>query len=110
LCKLRKPACLARRVTRTRDGGNAAKNARIHVATFQTLDVAEDEAEASFLLEHYPEDHFSHIIIDECHRSAWGKWSEVLRRNPDAVQIGLTQRPVSSKFLSRAERRRPTRR
>jgi type I restriction enzyme R subunit len=24
---------------------------------------------------------------------AWGKWSEVLRRNPEAVQIGLTATP-----------------
>src|ERR1019366_4184277 len=32
-------------------------------------------------------------IIDECHRSAWGKWSEVLTRNPNAVQIGLTATP-----------------
>lgn len=34
--------------------------------------------------------HFSHILIDECHRSAWGTWSEVLIRNPDAFQVGLT--------------------
>ncbi|MBE0626515.1 MAG: hypothetical protein IH606_17080 [Burkholderiales bacterium] len=31
----------------------------------------------------YPENHFSHILIDECHRFAWGTWSEVLTRNPD---------------------------
>ena len=30
---------------------------------------------------HYPPDRFSHIVIDECHRSAWGKWREVLERN-----------------------------
>lgn len=44
------------------------------------------------------ENYFSHIIIDECHRSAWGKWSEVLRRNPDAVQIGLTATPRKIKL------------
>ena len=33
------------------------------------------------------------IIIDECHRSAWGKWSEVLKRNPNAIHIGLTATP-----------------
>lgn len=38
-------------------------------------------------------DAFSVIIIDECHRSAWGRWSEVLLRNPNAVQIGLTATP-----------------
>ena len=45
------------------------------------------------LKEHYPENYFSHIVIDECHRSAWGKWSEVLTRNSEAVQIGLTATP-----------------
>ena len=72
---------------------NPAVNARIIVATYQTLGVANDDDDASFLRTHYPEDHFSHIIIDEAHRSAWGKWSEVLRRNDRAVHIGLTATP-----------------
>lgn len=74
-------------------GGNPQKNARILVATYQTLDVDSEEADANFLTANYPPDYFSHIIIDECHRSAWGKWSEVLTRNPNAVQIGLTATP-----------------
>lgn len=73
--------------------GDPAKNARVLIATYQTLGIDKPDADASFLLTHYPENHFSHIIIDECHRSAWGKWSEVLRRNPNAVQIGLTATP-----------------
>lgn len=52
-----------------------------------------DEDDANFLTENYPENFFSHIIIDECHRSAWGKWSLVLKRNAEAVQIGLTATP-----------------
>ena len=47
----------------------------------------------SFLTDHYGEDTFSVIIIDECHRSAWGKWSQVLTRNPNAIHIGLTATP-----------------
>jgi len=73
--------------------GNPQKNARVLIATYQTLDVATDDADANFLLANYPEDCFSHIVIDECHRSAWGKWSQVLTRNPGAVQIGLTATP-----------------
>ena len=70
------------------------QNARIHIATYQTLGLDdEDDGFASFLSEHYGEDAFSVIIIDECHRSAWGKWSEVLRRNPNAIHIGLTATP-----------------
>ncbi len=72
---------------------NPQKNARILVSTYQTLDVADEEADANFLVKNYPENYFSRIIIDECHRSAWGKWSQVLTRNPDAIQIGLTATP-----------------
>jgi type I restriction enzyme R subunit len=74
-------------------GGNPQKNARILIATYQTLDVGSEDDDANFLVTNYPENYFSHIIIDECHRSAWGKWSQVLTRNPDAVQIGLTATP-----------------
>ncbi|WP_346293278.1 DEAD/DEAH box helicase family protein [Sphaerothrix gracilis] len=82
-------------------GANAAtvtskepqKNAKVLIATYQTLDVDQDDSDANFLTKHYPENYFSHIVIDECHRSAWGKWSQVLTRNPDAVQIGLTATP-----------------
>lgn len=80
---------------------NPQKNARILIATYQTLDVDSDEADANFLLKHYPENYFSHIVIDECHRSAWGKWSQVLKRNPDAVQIGLTATPRQIVFTEK---------
>lgn len=82
------------RIVKTEKGANAAANARIHIATYQTLGLDdEDDGFASFLSEHYGEDAFSVIIIDECHRSAWGKWSEVLKRNPNAIHIGLTATP-----------------
>lgn len=83
----------AAEVFRKADGNNNAQNARIHIATYQTLDIDTDDATANFLTKYYPENYFSHIIIDECHRSAWGKWSQVLTRNPNAVQIGLTATP-----------------
>lgn len=79
-------------------GSNPEKNARVVVATYQTLDVDSDEADANFLTTHYPENYFSHIVIDECHRSAWGKWSQVLLRNPEAVQVGLTATPRKINF------------
>jgi type I restriction enzyme R subunit len=81
-------------------GGNPQKNARVLIATYQTLGVDNDEADANFLTENYPENYFSHIIIDECHRSAWGKWSQVLTRNPNAVQVGLTATPRQLKDLN----------
>ncbi|MBS0183961.1 MAG: DEAD/DEAH box helicase family protein [Nitrospira sp.] len=82
------------RIVKTEGGRNAARNAKVHIATYQTLGLDDtDHHYASFLTEHYPEDSFSVIIIDECHRSAWGRWAEVLRRNSNAVHIGLTATP-----------------
>ena len=83
------------RIVKTEGKQNAARNARIHIATYQTLGLDEEGEDgfASFLSEHYDDDAFSVIIIDECHRSAWGKWSVVLERNPSAIHIGLTATP-----------------
>lgn len=82
------------RIVKTDHGGNAAKNARVHIATYQTLGLDDDAKDfGSFLTEHYGTDAFSVIIIDECHRSAWGRWSEVLKRNAKAIHIGLTATP-----------------
>lgn len=83
----------AAEVYRKPDSTNNARNARIHIATYQTLGVENENGDANFLITFYPEDYFTHIVIDECHRSAWGKWSQVLTRNRKAVQIGLTATP-----------------
>ncbi|MDR0529543.1 MAG: DEAD/DEAH box helicase family protein [Zoogloeaceae bacterium] len=80
------------RIVQTERGRNAAANARIHIATYQTLGIDEN-GDGSFLTDYYGENAFSVIIIDECHRSAWGKWSQVLTRNPNAIHIGLTATP-----------------
>jgi len=81
-------------------GKNPQKNARILVATYQTLNVGGDSHEigearhdGKFFLEHYGEDEFDVVVIDECHRSAWGQWSIVLTRNSAAIQVGLTATP-----------------
>ena len=94
----------AAEVYRKPDGTNNAKNARIHIATYQTLGVENENGDATFLTTYYPENYFTHIVIDECHRSAWGKWSQVLTRNRNAVQIGLTATPASSKCKEETRR------
>lgn len=83
----------AAEVYRDAEGKNNAKNARVHIATYQTLGVENENSDASFLTTFYPEEYFTHIIIDECHRAAWGKWSLVLTRNKSAVHVGLTATP-----------------
>lgn len=96
------------RIVKTERGENAARNARIHIATYQTLGLDDDSQDfASFLTEHYGNDAFSVIIIDECHRSAWGRWSVVLKRNPNAIQIGLTATPRSLRESRNVKRKAP---
>lgn len=48
----------------------------------------------SFINEHakLPASYFQLIIVDECHRSIYGKWSGTLRHY-DGVQVGLTATP-----------------
>jgi len=93
----------AAEVFRKSDGTNNAKNARIHIATYQTLGIDTEDGDASFLTTFYPENYFTHIVIDECHRSAWGKWSQVLTRNAAAAQIGLTATPRKLKCSEKTE-------
>lgn len=84
------------------NGRNHAENARIHIATYQTLGLDREDGDAAFLTRHYPNlNYFSHIVIDECHRSAWGKWRLALDRNPNAAQIGLTATPRKLKIGTR---------
>ncbi|HPT70915.1 MAG TPA: DEAD/DEAH box helicase family protein [Candidatus Cloacimonadota bacterium] len=75
------------------DTSNPHPNARVLVATYQTLNVSDEDSTPVFWKENFPPNYFSHIIIDECHRSAWSRWSVVLTDNPNAVQIGLTATP-----------------
>ena len=41
-----------------------------------------------------PPDHFQFIVIDECHRSIYGKWQSVLNYFKDAKILGLTATPI----------------
>ncbi len=94
------------------DTRNPQKNAKVIIATYQTLDhkarasafykvTPEDDTtdpdsppiDVTFFLKHYPPGYFDVIVIDECHRSAWGKWFVILEQNSQAIQIGLTATP-----------------
>ena len=41
-----------------------------------------------------PPDYFQFIIVDECHRSIYGKWKAVLDYFKDAKMLGLTATPI----------------
>jgi type I restriction enzyme R subunit len=88
----------------TVDTRNPQKNARVVIATYQTLDHSFQKKGAAqkgepkqsvenFFTRHYPKNYFDVIVIDECHRSAWGDWFEFLRANDAGIHIGLTATP-----------------
>lgn len=45
-----------------------------------------------------PQDYFQFIIIDECHRSIYGKWKSVLDYFKDAKILGLTATPTPEAY------------
>lgn len=75
--------------------GKAEKNAKVLIATYQTLDKTRTGPvpKQTFFAKNYPPGFFDVIIIDECHRSAWGDWHDILTAHPQAIHIGLTATP-----------------
>ncbi len=45
-----------------------------------------------------PSDYFQFIIVDECHRSIYGKWQSVLKYFKDAKILGLTATPTPEAY------------
>lgn len=45
-----------------------------------------------------PPDYFQFIIVDECHRSIYGKWQSVLKYFKDAKMLGLTATPTPEAY------------
>ena len=45
-----------------------------------------------------PSDYFQFIIVDECHRSIYGKWKAVLDYFKDAKILGLTATPIPEAY------------
>ncbi|NBV24660.1 MAG: restriction endonuclease subunit R [Proteobacteria bacterium] len=86
------------------DTRNPQKNARVVIATYQTLDYKFERGKSpknvveNFFTRHYPPGYFDLIVIDECHRSAWGNWFDILKANADGIHVGLTATPREIKL------------
>jgi len=70
--------------------GKAPKIRDIYFATYQTL---YSEKGNDRLYKEYPPDFFDMVIIDECHRSGYGRWKEILDYFTGAVHFGMTATP-----------------
>lgn len=68
------------------ENGNFNHNHNIYFSTYQTL-FAED------LYKKIPTDFFDLIVIDECHRSRYGDWGEILDYFSNAYHLGMTATP-----------------
>lgn len=63
----------------------------LYFGIYQTLWV--EDARGRRLFERFPPDFFDLIIIDECHRSGFGTWREILDHFADAIHLGMTATP-----------------
>lgn len=66
-------------------------NRDLYFGIYQTL-WSEDEA-GQRLFRRFPPGFFDLIIIDECHRSGFGTWREVLDHFGSAIHLGMTATP-----------------
>ena len=75
------------------EGRKAPKTREIYFSIYQSMYSGE---EGNRLYQEYPKNFFDLIIIDECHRSGYGTWKEILDYFGDAVHIGMTATPKRS--------------
>jgi len=73
------------------EAGEIPRGRQIYFGIYQGLYVLGSDGLRTF--EQVPTDYFDLIIIDECHRSGFGTWNEILQRFPEAVQLGMTATP-----------------
>jgi len=75
------------------ESDNIPKNRQIYFSTYQALYSGDEENK---VYKQYPPDFFDLVIIDECHRSGYGTWKEILDYFGSAVHLGMTATPKRS--------------
>ncbi len=73
------------------DNINFAKD--VYFATYQTL---YSEKSGKRVYQHFDPEYFDLVIIDECHRSGWNRWHDILKYFGSAIHLGLTATPKRS--------------
>ncbi|RMH21472.1 MAG: DEAD/DEAH box helicase [Gammaproteobacteria bacterium] len=63
----------------------------LYFGIYQTL--WSPDKDGKRLFEKFPKDFFDLVIIDECHRSGFGTWREILDHFGSAVHLGMTATP-----------------
>jgi type I restriction enzyme R subunit len=70
--------------------GRAPKTRDVYFSIYQAMYSGSEEKR---LYQEYPPDFFDLIIIDECHRSGYGTWKEILDYFGSAIHLGMTATP-----------------
>ncbi len=73
------------------EAGEVPRNHQIYFGIYQALYAT--NASGLRLFETLEPATFDLIIIDECHRSGFGTWNDILKRFPNAIQVGMTATP-----------------
>lgn len=72
-------------------------NRDLYFGIYQTL--WSEDSHGKRLFEQFPEEFFDLIIIDECHRSGFGSWKEILDRFSTAIHLGMTATPKQEESI-----------
>jgi type I restriction enzyme R subunit len=71
--------------------GKTPRHQNVYFSIYQALYGPTPSGKRIF--EEYPSDFFDLIIIDECHRSGFGTWNDILKHFSGAVHLGMTATP-----------------
>ena len=66
-------------------------NRMLYFGIYQSLWV--ENAEGVRLFQHFPQEFFDLVIIDEAHRSGFGTWRDILDHFGNAIHLGMTATP-----------------
>jgi len=58
------------------------------------------EKDGKRIFKQYPKDFFDLIVIDECHRSGFSTWNEILKHFSTAIQLGMTATPKQDENIN----------
>lgn len=74
--------------------GKTPRHQQVFFSIYQAL--FSPSASGKRLFEEYDQNFFDLIVIDECHRSGFGSWNEILKHFTGAVHLGMTATPKRS--------------
>ena len=77
--------------------GQAPTSRDIYFSIYQAM---WSEKDGKRIFEQYPKDFFDLIIIDECHRSGFSTWNEILKHFSTATQLGMTATPKQDENIN----------